>query len=285
MKKALRFPTCGHPKLSQNERSLSLRERLAAAAFATTLRSSSSRISRVVIAAFATCSGARTIDPSSAGSGGLRREREATRCAVAAGLGSLRRGWAHSKAQMNPACGRAATAVSCRATHSARLQPRPLHPLHHDRRHPRRRPNSLQLPGDRLRRVVGRPAPRPSAFSSSCTGSTGRADASVAVMSVWPSPSTRSASTRRRPGSRLRENVVEQEQRRESPPFGDQRGLGEQKREHGEALLALASRSSADRGSAPSRRCRRGVAAARRSRSRSRSSRASSDSTVGGSPS
>ena len=68
---------------------------------------------------------------------------------------------------------------------------------------------------------------------------TGRADAPVAVISVWPGPASRSASAARLPLVELGEDVVEQEKRRRGATLGQERRFGEDQREHGEALLAL----------------------------------------------
>ena len=59
------------------------------------------------------------------------------------------------------------------------------------------------------------------------------------MISAWPGP--RDPGGEDAPALRveLREHVVEQEQRRDAAAVGDQLGLGEQEREHGEALLAL----------------------------------------------
>ena len=82
---------------------------------------------------------------------------------------------------------------------------------------------------------------------STCTtwaGSTGSAEASVAVTTVWPAAAIRSPSDAPAAGVELREHVVEQQER----PNGQQLRLGEEQREHREPLLALRAETGADRG-------------------------------------
>ena len=116
---------------------------------------------------------------------------------------------------------------------------------------PRRRAApSLSLhrwPGD-LEQLVGRRRQR---------SRVGRGD-----RRVWP-PAARSRE--RCAGGRveLREHVVEQEQRRDAAPLGEQLGLREQEREHREPLLPLRAEARAGRGRRPRRRRRRDAARAR----------------------
>ena len=79
----------------------------------------------------------------------------------------------------------------------------------------------------------------PGVTSSSWSGSAGSIAASVAVTSACPALRTRAARIRRRSGIELREDVVEQEQRRDARPVGDRLGLGEEQGEQGEPLLSL----------------------------------------------
>src|SRR6185295_4455847 len=141
--------------------------------------------------------------------GGLRqgsgRERQATRCAVteaAADLFGAGRQLEGPDRILRVDVQRSVSRQTRGPGVPGDLWPYRADPLLDDRRHPRGGPEAAELPGDRVPDAFHQAArTSPEATSSSCAGSTGRADASVAVMSVWPDPSTRSASTRRRPGS------------------------------------------------------------------------------------
>ena len=87
-------------------------------------------------------------------------------------------------------------------------------------------------------------APPPVRRGAAVAGSPGSASAVVAVISVWPRPSHVLRQHAAAVDIELRENVVEQEQRRLVAALVEQCRLGEQEREDRGALLALASRTA-----------------------------------------
>ena len=106
----------------------------------------------------------------------------------------------------------------------------------------------------------------PGSTSTTCAGSTGSADACVAVIIVCPMPAMRSASTLPAAEVELREHVVEQQERRRRAAAPPRRAAARARR----GAARPASRTGAGRGRRSRRARRRGAARARSCRARCR---------------
>ena len=131
-------------------------------------------------------------------------------------------------------CGHAARAIAARRPSGHAASPR---------RAPRRpgRPRRGSAPAHRSVRAApsARPTTAPGVTTRSCAGASGSASAPVAVTIVWPTLADSLAEDRGGGRVELREGVVEQEERRHAAWSGEHLGLGEEERQHGDALLAL----------------------------------------------